>query len=688
MAWEGDSLGKCHLQVRRPASKRIRCSGGLLCEMNAPVSGSPPRLLLFCLPLQLLLSMRGRRTEDIMQKIVISSLLLVGVHSHLYAQELNTQNTSGNHITTIPGVVVTATRTETPKNQLTAATTVYTRQDIENSQVKTLPDLFKGTLGIDIVQSGSYGQPTGLFMRGTETGHVLVLIDGIKVGSASLGITPFELIPIDQIERVEIIRGPQSSLYGSEAIGGVIQIFTRKGSQSDKPQFTLDAGGGSYDTAHTAGTVSGRLHNSWYNLGVSHLDSQGFNTKQNSDPDRDAYQNTGINARAGHRFGHSTEVEAFFMHTEGVNEFDTSYGGDNSAFNNHVVGLVASTDVLEQWHSSLHLGQSRDELKTFFSNGIFDSAYNTTRWNASWLNQLHLSDAHQLTIGSDYRVDEVESSDLDPFNPGFDGYSKPSRYDVGVFTELQSRFLDSHVVNASVRWDKNQAFGHYVTGSLGWRYNSVFGISPFANFGNAFKAPTFNQLYWPDTGYGGGNPKLKPEESQSYEVGLAGDHGQWHWELRAYHTDIEQLISGWPPVNINKARIEGLEMQFATDWLGWHHKLNLNLLRPIDLQTGQRLQRRTDKSLSFDMSRSLAAFDLGVNVLAQGDRPDQDFSVYPTAPVHLHGFVTVDLRTGWHINKSWMLSAKLNNLLNEHYQTVNAYNTPDRNFFVSIHYNN
>lgn len=129
-------------------------------------------------------------------------------------------------------------------------------------------------------------------------------------------------------------------------------------------------------------------------------------------------------------------------------------------------------------------------------------------------------------------------------------------------------------------------------------------------------------------------------------------------------------------------------MQFATDWLGWHHKLNLNLLRPIDLQTGQRLQRRTDKSLSFDMSRSLAAFDLGVNVLAQGDRPDQDFSVYPTAPVHLHGFVTVDLRTGWHINKSWMLSAKLNNLLNEHYQTVNAYNTPDRNFFVSIHYNN
>ncbi|MDP2902763.1 MAG: TonB-dependent receptor [Methylovulum sp.] len=618
-----------------------------------------------------------------MQKIIINSLLLASFHPSLHAQETPTPD-----MTNLPGVIVTATRTATHQDQLATGATVYTRQDIERSQVKTLPDLFKGTIGVDIAQNGGYGQPTSLFLRGANTDHVLVLIDGIKVGSATIGTTPFELIPIDQIERVEIIRGPQSSLYGSEAIGGVIQIFTRKGSHNDKPQVTLEAGGGSYDTAHTAGTVSGKFANNWYNLGVSHINSQGFNNRQNSDPDRDGYENTSLNARIGHRFSEKSEVEAFFMRSEGINEYDSTFGGDNSAFVNQVVGIAGNMEVMDNWHSTLRLGQSLDELDTFLADNTFENRYNTARWNASWLNQLQLSDAHQLIVGTDYRVDEVESSDLDSFNAGFDTYSELSRYDVGVFTELHSRLLDKHFVNASVRWDENQAFGDYVTGNVGWRYNSDYGISPFASFGNAFKSPSFNQLYWPDTGFGGGNPLLKPEESRSFEVGLAGGHDGLQWELRAYHTDVEQLISGWPPVNVDKARIEGIEAQISTDLLGWHQKLAMNLLEPIDLETGQRLQRRSDKSLSFDLSRSWGAFDFGANVLAQGDRPDLDFSAWPATRVNLHGFVTMDLRAAWHVNKNWMLSAKLNNLLDERYQTANNYNTPDRNFFVSIHYNN
>jgi len=197
-----------------------------------------------------------------MQKIIATPLLVLIIpFSNVHARQP----------VDLPGVIVTATRTETLKNELAAGATVYTRQDIDRLQVKTLPDLFKGALGLDIAQSGGYGQTTDLFLRGTNPGHVLVLIDGIKVGSATTGTTPYELLPIDQIERVEIIRGPQSSLYGSEAIGGVIQIFTRKGNpDDDKPHVSLQAGGGSYDTAHTAGTVSGKLGANWYNLGVTH----------------------------------------------------------------------------------------------------------------------------------------------------------------------------------------------------------------------------------------------------------------------------------------------------------------------------------------------------------------------------------------------------------------------------------
>ncbi len=618
-----------------------------------------------------------------MQKILFSSLLLTHFSTPLHAQSLADPQTVN-----LPDAVVTATRSNIAREELASGVTVYTRNDIDRLQVKTLPDLLKGTIGIDIAQNGGYGQPTGLFMRGTNTSHVLVLIDGIKVGSVTTGTTPFELIPVDQIERVEIIRGPQSSLYGSEAIGGVIQIFTRKGSyDDDKPHVTLDAGGGSYDTAHTSGTVSGKSGNNWYNLGVSHINSQGYDNTQNGDTDRDGYQNTGLNARVGHRFANNAEIEAFFMRSEGTNQYDNSFGGDNSEFVNQVIGLEGNIDVMDNWRSTLRLGQSHDDLDTLFSTGSLESRYNTTRWNASWLNQLQLSDAHQLTAGADYRLDEIESGDLDTYSPGFNTYSERTRYDVGVFTELHSRLLDNHFINASVRGDKNEAFGEYVTGNIGWRYNAIFGISPFASFGNAFKAPTFNELYWPNTGFGGGNPNLKPEESRTFEVGLAGNHDWLQWELRAYHTDVEQLISGWSPVNVDKARIEGIEAEINTDWLGWHQNLSLNLLDPIDLKTGQRLQRRTDKSLAFDLSRSLGAFDVGAKVLAQGDRPDMDYSAWPATRVNLHGFVTVDLRAAWHVNKNWMLSAKLNNLFDEVYQTANTYITPDRNFFVSIHYN-
>ena len=165
----------------------------------------------------------------------------------------------------LPEMVVTATRSEIDKQSLSTAATIYTRADIERLQAKSIPDLLRGSTGVDITQTGGYGQLSSVFMRGTNSSHVLVLIDGIKVGSVTAGLTQFEFLPIDQIERVEIIRGPQSSLYGSEAIGGVIQIFTRKAkNDSQTPKVTLDAGGGSYYTSKTAGTVSGKINNSWY----------------------------------------------------------------------------------------------------------------------------------------------------------------------------------------------------------------------------------------------------------------------------------------------------------------------------------------------------------------------------------------------------------------------------------------
>jgi len=616
-----------------------------------------------------------------MQKLLFGSLVLAGLPPLTHAE-----NTASGDSTDLPEMVVTATRSEIDKNELATASTVYTRKDIERLQAKTVPELLKGTTGLDLTQQGGDGKTTSVFMRGTNADHVLVLIDGIKVGSATLGTTSFEFIPIDQIERVEIIRGPHSSLYGSEAIGGVIQIFTRKGAQSEKPTVTLDAGGGNYGTLRTAGTVSGKWKNSWYSLGASHYNTEGFSAKQGkngrNEPDADGYYNTGLNARAGHRFENNAEIEAFYLRGEGRSEFDGYI--NKTEFVNQVVGANASMNFMESWRSTLRLGQSQDDNDNFSANGIFSSRFGTTRWNATWLNQLALSDDHQLVFGSDYRLDKIDS------NYPFD---KNSRYDVGIFSELHSRIFDNHFINASLRWDENEAFGDYVTGNFGWRYNSDFGISPFASFGNAFKAPTLNDLYYND-GYNFGDPQLKPEGSTSFEIGVAGNHQFVQWEVRGYHTNIENLIQWLPidpsnayapyhPINFQKAQIDGIEAEISTQLFGWNGKLSMNLLNPEDRVTNARLPRRYQKSLSFDLSKSFGQVDVGAFVLAQGD------SYYDAGNTTLtDGFVTVDLRAAYHFDKNWMINAKLNNLLDKQYQLVDTYNTADRNFFVSIHYNN
>ena len=611
-----------------------------------------------------------------MQKSLFSSLLLASVSASLTAHAAN------NDEINLPETLVTATRSDTAKNELASASTVYTREDIERLQVRTLPDLLKGSTGVDVVQQGGYGQLSSVFMRGTNSSHVVVLIDGIKAGSVTAGITAFELIPIEQIERVEIIRGPQSSLYGSEAIGGVIQIFTRKGAQTEKPSVSVEAGGGSYDTHREAGNISGRWQNTWYNLGVSNIESNGFKPKvtvDNGVANQGGYNNTAVNARVGHRFDNNAEVEAFFMRAEGTNHF-TGYDAtsiNRKDFVSQVVGTTLTKDLLDNWRSILRFGQTRDEGNNFEPNGQFDSKFNTTRWNASWLNEVMLSSEHKAILGTDYRVDEIDSSTQ---------YDKKSRYDVGVFGELHSKVFDNHFLNASLRWDENQAFGDYVTGNIGWRFNWNYGLSAFASFGNAFNAPSFNFLYYPRYS----NPNLKPEQSTSVETGLAGNHDWMNWQLRAYHTDVDNLIDSvaptYLPQNINKAQIDGIEAEIGTEVFGWNHKLTGNLLSPRDRIKNTRLNRRADKTLSYDLSKKLGAFDLGATVLAQSDRPDADY--FSGEPTKVNGFVTLDFRTAYHIDKNWMISGKLNNILDKHYQTVNNYNMADRNFFLSIHYNN
>ncbi|MFW5443281.1 MAG: TonB-dependent receptor domain-containing protein [Methylococcaceae bacterium] len=575
----------------------------------------------------------------------------------------------------LPNVVVTATRTNQTIDHLSAASTVFTRADIERLQLQSVPELLKRATGVDVSESGGPGKNSSVFIRGTSSGHVLVLVDGVRIGSASLGTSPFSSLPIDQIERVEIVRGSQSSLYGSDAIGGVIQIFTRKGGQKEdyKPTISIDAGGGSYDTAKVSGNVSGKYKKAWYSFGASHITTAGFNATSASanDNDRDGYENTSFNARVGYQFNDQYSAEAFIIRSDGENEFDNNFGSDRNDFVIQNIGLTAKMQLTDYWLSILTFGESRDEYDQ--PDGDY---FNTRRRMVSLSNKINLGSDHEIIIGSDFRDDQVQSHV---------SYAETNRYDIGGFAEYYGRWFDLIDFNASVRGDEDEQFGSHVTGNAGFRIELADSDVDFvANFSSGYKAPTFNSLYFP----GFGTPNLRPEESTTFEVGLEGQHGWGNWMLRAYHINIDNLISfdrnTFRAVNVNKAQVDGIEGEISTQLFGWSIALNGSALSPKDRKTNERLTHRSQLHLGLDVSRKF--FDrltIGSALAVSGDR---SYTLFGGGTAKTHGSVVWDMRAAYQLNKSWTLKGKLNNVLNDQYQTNRGFNTADRNFFASVNY--
>jgi len=579
----------------------------------------------------------------------------------------------------LPKLIVTATRTDQSIDHLSAASTVFTRHDIERLQLQSVPELLKQATGVDVTESGGPGKAASVYIRGTGSGHVLVLIDGVRIGSVTLGSSPFSSLPIDQIERVEIVRGSQSSLYGSDAIGGVIQIFTRKGQYTDnnKPTVSIEAGGGSYDTAHVSGNVSGKYKQLGYAVGVSHITTSGFNASSSSsqDADRDGYKNTSFNIRTDYKINDDYRAEAFVLRSQGENEFDNNFGSDRNDFVIQNIGLSGYMQFSDNWLSTLRLGESRDQSRQ--PDGDF---FNTRRRMVSLSNKIKLNSNHQIIIGSDFRNDHIESHQ---------SYAETDRYDIGGFAEYYGRWFDLIDFNASVRGDEDEQFGSHITGNSGFRIGLAnSGIDVVANFSSGYKAPTFNDLYWPDGSFGVGNPYLKPEESTTFEVGLEGQHDWGNWVIRAYHTNIENLIN-WEPItpgsfkyqpkNVNKAQIDGIEGEISTQLYDWNIALNGSALSPKDRVSNQRLSDRAQLQLGVDISKEI--FDhlnIGSSLNVSGDRLD--------GTTKSHGAIVWDIRAAYQINNSWSIKGKLKNLLNDQYQTNKGFNTADRNFFVSVNY--
>ncbi|MGX5218778.1 TonB-dependent vitamin B12 receptor [Pseudomonas segetis] len=579
--------------------------------------------------------------------------------------------------------VVTATRTAQTAEQSLSAITVFDRADIEQSQVNSVPELLRKVPGVSLANNGGPGKSTSLFMRGTESDHVLVMIDGVKIGSVSSGGAALQDLPLELIERIEVVRGPRSSLYGSEAIGGVIQIFTRKGrSGGAKPFFS--AGYGTHDSYTGSAGVSGGDDKAWYSLGVSSSDTDGINVKSANvsgyESDDDGYRNLSGSLSAGYRFDNGLELDGNVLKAKSHNDYDSVNRSRTSGFNanadgeSNVYGGRARFSPFDIWQVTLQVGRSEDKSDAY-TDGSFNSRFDSRRDTASWQNDLSIAEGQTLTLGTDYQRDEISGST---------DYDSDSRDNNGYFIQYLGD-VGRHDWQLALRRDDNEQFGDHQTGNIAYGFALTDWLRSTVSYGTAFKAPTFNELYFPDYG----NPNLDAETSQSLEIGLTGQHAWGHWSINAFRNEIDDLIaydsSIQGPSNVDKARINGVELVVASQLLGFDWNANYTLMDPENQSSGandgNELARRAKQLFNLDVDRRIGRFSIGGTVHAEGQRYDDLANTK-----ELSGFATVDLRGEYRLTEEWRLQSRVANLLGADYETAEGYNQPGQAVYFSVRY--
>jgi vitamin B12 transporter len=578
----------------------------------------------------------------------------------------------------LPDVVISANRQVQARNDSSAANTVFTRDDIDRLQPSSVTDLLSRVPGVQVARTGGRGSLPGIFIRGTKSAQSLVLVDGQRIANTTSGDSGLQYLNVDQIERVEVLRGSRSVIYGSDAIGGVIQIFTRRNAgQGLQPRLKL--GFGSNNTWERSLGLSGGDERTRFNLGTSLDETAGIDWSHASFPsdrDHDAYRNKSLSLNLSHEFSDELEVGFNLLDSRGKSEYDNSFGRYDFA-TGQSVGQKPYTDYTvssasayidaqlnEAWQTRVELGHSenrdtkRDKLSPDFS------VFNTYRDSINWQNDLTLDQQNSLILGGDWYEDRFHGSTT---------FSENSRWNRAAF--IQHRFKGEWFsTELGLRHDDNQQFGaqNSWSGTLTLPVNSDNDV--LLSYSEGFRAPTFNDLYYPDTQYS--NPNLQPETSKSYEL-------QWRSQLSdssrleasLYRTDLKDaiILDGGKPQNVATARINGFEAALKQELFGWQGNLGLSIIDPRDRTSGHTLARRARRTLNLDLDRQFDQLSLGASWQAISSSYDAEDNKN-----RLAGYYLVGLRSGWALSREVALSLKVDNLLDRRYTRAwYSYNDPN-----------
>lgn len=577
--------------------------------------------------------------------------------------------------------VITATRTLQKLEDTLSSVTIIDREDIERSQARTLDELLAGVEGVAVARQGGIGQPTSVYVRGGESDYVLWIIDGVRIGSVTTGIPAPQDLPLDSVERVEIVRGARSSLYGADAMGGVVHIFTRRGAEANR---SLRVTAGSNGTRQLALGQGFGDESAWVDLQASHLETDGINACLGlpfppgggcftSEPDRDPYRNTSVNLGAGYRFDGGTTLEAYAQRAKARVSFDSSFLNQSDLVN-QVAGVKLVSEPTPSWRSTLTVGRSWDESTSFSASASFTSVFNSSRDTVTWQNEWRVGEGNFL-IGADFLKDRVDS-DI--------SYARPSRDNLAAFAQYAFGFGSQDLALAA-RLDDNEQFGSNATGSVAWGVRLSDGLQAYASVGSAFKAPSFNELYYP----GFSNPNLSPERALTTEIGLKQRLPWGRWSVSASRSDVDDLIAfdvaTFLPQNVSKASLGGVEGAIEWQRGPWRISQTFGWLSAEDrsqgFTRGRELPRRPAWSGRSSLEWSGAAFDLGASVQFASRRYDDLANSR-----ELGGYATVDLTGAWRVSSVTEVQVRFANAFDRRYETATLYPALGREFFVTLRY--
>lgn len=583
----------------------------------------------------------------------------------------------------LPPIVVTAARIAQPLTDVVADVSIIDREQIEASSGRTLSELLVREAGVQMSANGGLGKSSRLYLRGTNAGHTLLLIDGVRYGSATLGQANWDNIPLEMIERIEVLKGPAAALYGSEAMGGVVQVFTRQGRQGFHPHASVTLGSNSH--RKVAAGVAGGDDEVSYALGASSLTEKGFSATNSRigssyNADRDGFDQESVSGSLAWRLAPGWRLTAHALQASGDNRSDN--GSSNFDVRTETSTQVLGAGLEHQWlegvRTTLKLSRGTDQSIYYSSaDPRKTTRYDTERTQTTLQHQWD-SAIGTWMLGAESVRESVSSTTA---------YQMTDRRTESVFAGLTGQ-KQGHLWQLNLRHDDNSQFGSADTGYLGYGYQFTPEWSLHGGYGTTFRAPSFNNLYSPDPKNYPGNPLLQPEKGSSKELALAYKSGVGPIKLIRFDNQIDGLII-WPnastaAVNVDNASIAGWSLGYEGGAGLWSWQSQFDWLDAKDEKWGLKLPQRASKQVNASLRREVADWKLGVHWFAAAKRFNGLDTKNGVNTKPLAGYGTLDLSAEHALDQDWRIQFRLNNLTDKTYETVYGYNQPGRSAYVTL----